>query len=85
MIPLRHNIPRLSFPVVVLALIAINTVVFLYQFSLNDYNQNYFVMQNGVVPAHVTQFLAGRVPLDAASRPFLHLDVSARRMAASDR
>jgi membrane associated rhomboid family serine protease len=70
MIPLRHNIPRLTFPAITLILILANTGVFLYQVSLNDYSRNYFVMQNGLVPAHISLFLAGRIPAEAAIAPF---------------
>jgi membrane associated rhomboid family serine protease len=71
MIPLRDNAPRLSFPIVTLALIAINILVFFYQVTLSPYNLNSFVMQNGVVPAHVTQFLNGRASLEYALAPFI--------------
>src|SRR5258708_23814057 len=70
MIPLKDNTPRVSFPTVTLALIAINVVVFLYQVTMDPYSLNSFVMQNGVVPFRVTGFLNGRVPLDSAMAPF---------------
>lgn len=77
MIPLRDNAPRRSFPVVTLLLIAANTLVFLMQVTMSHYQLDSFVHQNGVIPFRMTQFVNGRVPIDAAIEPlftsmFLH-------------
>ena len=50
MIPIRDVIPSRSTPVVTIALIAINALVFLYQFSLGESGQA-FIFAFGLVPA----------------------------------
>src|SRR5205809_3963726 len=70
MFPLSDSTPRLTFPVVTVAFIALNVTVFLYEVMLNPYSLQSFVMQNGVVPLRVTAFLEGRVAVDAAIAPF---------------
>jgi membrane associated rhomboid family serine protease len=70
MIPLKDNAPRTIFPAVTLGLIAINVLVFFYQVTLDGSTLNSFVMQNGVVPVHVTQFLNGRASVEYALAPF---------------
>jgi membrane associated rhomboid family serine protease len=51
MIPLRDVIPSRTTPVVTMVLIAINVVVFVYQFSLGDRGGQAFVFDWGLVPA----------------------------------
>ena len=77
MIPLSDSAPRGSFPFFTLALIALNTVVFLYQILLDPFTLNQFVYENGVVPLRVVAFTEGRAPAEAALAPlftsmFLH-------------
>jgi membrane associated rhomboid family serine protease len=50
-IPLRDVIPSRTTPSTTIALIVLNTLVFLYQFSLGEYGQA-FVETYGLVPAH---------------------------------
>jgi membrane associated rhomboid family serine protease len=50
MIPLRDTIPSRSFPVVSVTLIAVNTVVFLYEISLGR-GLNSFIDRHALVPA----------------------------------
>ncbi len=50
MIPLRDSQPSYTTPVVTIALIAANTAVFLYQFSLDRFSLNHFIMIYGLVP-----------------------------------
>ncbi len=50
MIPLRDSQPSFSKPVVTFALIAVNTVLFLYQASLDRFSLNHFIQVYGLVP-----------------------------------
>jgi len=52
MFPLRDTQPSYSKPVVTVLIIVINMLVFLYEFSLDDYSQNAFVATYGLVPDH---------------------------------
>src|SRR5512141_941615 len=77
MIPLRDDAPRYSTPYVTLAIIAINTMVFLFEVSLDPYSLEYFTTQFGVVPLRFAAFVAGRAPVESALLPlftsmFLH-------------
>ena len=54
MIPLRDVIPSRSTPVVTTGLIAINVVVFLYQWSLGEREGTAFIFDWGVIPAEFT-------------------------------
>ncbi len=80
MIPLRDHNPTAGAPYVTYGLIAVNTVVFLYQFSLLSAGPNdaeMFVMSFGSVPAKITAALGGDYPLVPAFVPvftsmFLH-------------
>ncbi|MEZ5401828.1 MAG: rhomboid family intramembrane serine protease [Bryobacteraceae bacterium] len=51
MIPLRDSQPSHSFPAVTVALIAINVLIFLFEFSLDGYSRNHFVGEYGMTPA----------------------------------
>ena len=96
MIPLKDDAPRVSTPYVNYTLIVLNTLVFLFELSLGRQNQQ-FVDVFGVVPARLTVVLFnhGYVPWDLVSQlgtryvpphgghpADLHLDVSARLVAA---
>jgi membrane associated rhomboid family serine protease len=50
MIPLYDTQPRYTFPIVTLSLIALNVIVFYYEFSLEPYYLNYFISRYGIVP-----------------------------------
>ena len=53
MIPIRDDTPRYTTPFINYLLIALNTVVFLFEVSLNPGTRNAFVFQFGVEPARV--------------------------------
>src|SRR5690348_8129583 len=50
MFPLRDTQRSYSKPVVTISLIVVNILVFLYEFSLGDYQLNAFISQYGLVP-----------------------------------
>ena len=50
MFPLRDTQPSYSKPIVTVALIVINILVFLYEFSLDPYSKNAFIGTFGLVP-----------------------------------
>ena len=50
MFPLRDTQPSYSKPIVTVALIVINILVFLFEFSLDPYSQNAFIGTFGLVP-----------------------------------
>src|ERR1700683_2816084 len=52
MFPLRDTQPSYSKPVVTALIIALNLLVFLYEFSLDPYTQNAFIDHYGLVPVH---------------------------------
>jgi membrane associated rhomboid family serine protease len=52
MFPIRDTQPSYSRPIVTILIIVLNVVVFLYEFTLDDYSQNYFVGHYGLIPAH---------------------------------
>ena len=51
MIPLRDTQPSYGRPLVTAAIIAINILIFLYEFSLDPFSQNHFIATYGIVPA----------------------------------
>src|SRR5579864_2890070 len=59
MIPLRDDTPRFSTPYVTYFLIAINTLVFLYELSLGQRTLNELVYVFGVVPTRVEALMHG--------------------------
>ena len=65
MIPLRDSIRSRRFPLVTVALIALNVVVFLYQSTLGPRDLGLFFLRHGVVPVQMTLLprflLAGRL------------------------
>ena len=65
MIPLRDTQPSFSKPLVTGLLIAINILIFLYEFSLDPFSLNHFIMEYGVVPSRFQY-------LDLISSMFLH-------------
>jgi membrane associated rhomboid family serine protease len=50
MFPLRDTQPSYSRPLVTTLLIVLNTIVFLYEISLDEYSRNYFIAQFGLIP-----------------------------------
>ena len=78
MIPLKDSTPRSSAPVITVALIIVNSVVFLYQLTLPQRLEHTFFMIYAMTPARVTHLIAAPgVPLQVALAPlftsmFLH-------------
>jgi len=70
MIPLKDDAPRVGTPYINYVLIALNTLVFLFEASLNTRSQQQFVEVFGVVPARLTVVLFnhGYVPWDLVSQ-----------------
>jgi membrane associated rhomboid family serine protease len=52
MFPLRDTQKSYSTAVVTILLVVVNLLVFLFEFSLDDYSRNAFIMQYGLVPDH---------------------------------
>lgn len=65
MFPLRDSEPSNTRPLVTMALIALNVLVFLYEISLDDYSLQAFFGEWGMVPARFQ-------PLTLVSSMFLH-------------
>jgi membrane associated rhomboid family serine protease len=59
MFPLRDTQPSYSRPLVTSLIIVVNVLVFLYEFSLDDYSRNYFIAHYGLIPLrlHSSAFL----------------------------
>ena len=79
MIPLRDDAPRFSTPYVTYFLIALNSLVFLFELMLQPAARMQFLAQFGVVPAHLSGLLHGQpgITVEAAFLPiftsmFLH-------------
>ena len=77
MIPLRDDAPRSSFPGVTYFLIALNVLIFLYQWSLPPRPEMRFEASFGFVPYRVDSWLSGATPAIVAFLPaftsmFLH-------------
>lgn len=72
MLPIRDDQPRYSTPWVNYFLIALNLVIFFFEWSLNAHSLNLLIHQFGVVPYHLAAFLGGshRYPLAAIAIPF---------------
>jgi membrane associated rhomboid family serine protease len=68
MFPISDVIPSRTRPVVTISLIALNALVFLYQFQLDDLSLQRLVFEFGVIPA---RFSYG----DVISSMFLHGDI----------
>ena len=65
MIPLRDTQPSYTFPFVTVAIIVLNVLAFLYEFSMDAYELNFFIAHYGVIP---TRFQW----LDMLTSIFLH-------------
>ncbi len=72
MFPIRDDQPRYSTPFVNGFLIALNILVYLFQASLDPRSYELFARQFGMVPSHLSAFLAGspKYPLAAIVIPF---------------
>jgi len=72
MFPIRDDQPRYSTPFVNGFLIVLNILVYLFQASLDPRSAELFARQFGVVPSHLSAFLAGspKYPLAAIVIPF---------------
>jgi membrane associated rhomboid family serine protease len=72
MFPIKDDQPRYSTPYVNGFLIAVNILVYLFQASLDPRSYDLLAHQFGVVPSHLSAFLAGspRYPLAAIVIPF---------------
>jgi len=82
MIPLRDDVPSKSFPIVSITLIALNVLVFLYEFSLGPHLES-FIRSWGATPAFFAQMLGGAGvvnqfgdPVRPLAPPFLTLFTS---------
>ena len=65
MLPLRDSIPSNSKPIVTMALIVVNAVIFLYEISLDPFSANHLIGTYGLVPAHLD-------PVALITSMFLH-------------
>ncbi len=65
MIPLRDTQPSYGKPLMTAAIIALNILIFLYQFSLEPFSLNHFITTYGIVPAKFEY-------LDLLTSMFLH-------------
>jgi hypothetical protein len=59
MLPIRDDQPRYIAPYVNGFLIGLNVLIFLFEWALDPQSLNALINQFGVVPAHLTAFLAG--------------------------
>jgi len=72
MFPIKDDQPRYSTPFVNGFLIVLNILIYLFQASLDPQSYEVFARQFGVVPSHLSAFLAGspKYPLPAIVIPF---------------
>jgi membrane associated rhomboid family serine protease len=77
MFPIRDDAPKFTTPYVTFFLIAVNTAVWIFEFSLPRQAQFEFITQFGVIPAAVQAAFAGAIPITYGIVPlftsmFLH-------------
>lgn len=77
MIPLKDDNPTRTFPIINIALILVNVVVFIYQATLPPHAYKAFVAANAIVPMRIPAFLAGHLGFKMVFYPiftsmFLH-------------
>jgi len=65
MIPLRDTQPSYTFPFVTVAIIVLNVLAFLYEFSMDPYEFNFFIAHYGVIPTRLEW-------MDVLTSIFLH-------------
>src|SRR6184192_4397114 len=51
MFPIRDTQPSYSRPMVTILIIVLNVVVFLHEFTFDEYSRNYFISNYGLIPA----------------------------------
>jgi membrane associated rhomboid family serine protease len=76
-VPLKDLNPRRTYPIINNALIVVNILVFLYQYTLPPHTLQLFMTTYATVPARFPAWLAGNAPFQAAVVPlftsmFLH-------------
>jgi membrane associated rhomboid family serine protease len=71
MIPIKDDAPRSITPYVNYFLIGLNVAVFLFEYSLSTRELRILVIQFGFVPANVSRWIAGLIPMDVALVPVL--------------
>ncbi|HEY6352620.1 MAG TPA: rhomboid family intramembrane serine protease [Candidatus Angelobacter sp.] len=71
MFPISDDAPRSTTPYVNYLLIALNTLVFVFESTLTPRQEAMFLTQFAFFPSHVNQWLSGSLPADAAIIPFL--------------
>src|SRR5262245_47691222 len=66
MFPLRDDAPKSTTPFINYFLVALNTLVFLFEvFGLGPNSRNTFVYQFGIVPANISGLFSGAVDVSA--------------------
>jgi membrane associated rhomboid family serine protease len=65
MIPIHDDAPKATKPLLTYFLIAINTLVFLFEVALNPARRDLLVFQFGVVPANITGVVSGASDVSA--------------------
>ncbi len=58
MLPLKDNIPTRTFPFVTIAVIVLNSLIFLYQLSLGRAGEHLFIYSFGAIPYEFSQMTA---------------------------
>jgi membrane associated rhomboid family serine protease len=66
MIPFQDNIPSRSFPILTIAIILINTVTFVYEWSLGAAGEERMVYKFGLIPVEFQIIGEGPTPLEIA-------------------
>ena len=72
MIPIRDDAPKSGTPYVTYVLVTLNTLVFLFEWSLSPYGLSQFLFQFGVVPVEFTSGIQLSDVLPLFSSMFLH-------------
>lgn len=70
MFPISDDAPRSTTPYINYFLIALNSVIFFFQWSLDQRGEAAFIAQYAFFPRHVSEWLTGYRPADAALLPF---------------
>jgi membrane associated rhomboid family serine protease len=72
MFPLKDDNPLLRTPVVTIALIAVNCLVFLYQITLSSQGQQLFFLRYGLIPIEITHMadMTPQAPFPVLLSPF---------------
>lgn len=72
MLPLRDDNPTRRFPIMTIAIIALNILAFLYEIMLPEPELNQLVLQMGVIPYRVTRDFGLPVAITFLTAMFLH-------------